>query len=255
MYRLQGKYREATSQYVGALETYKILGDSEEQENTLYDLAAIYEDQGQNDKASPHYSNALKLYLSSGPSKRRGDALARLGGTYYDQEKYDDAIFSYSEALNTYKDIGESPEIAEALYHLGEVYRDQEKHEDAFYHYSKALQIYETIGNSTGIADTLQSLGMIRYKQGYLVRAIPFLEQAATIFSQVDDRAEENVACLDEIVYIGRLIRGSYLNGSHLRFGDRYLRPAIAPEYCTHDPRCSRYACSYSAGYCCSILL
>ncbi|KAG8916974.1 hypothetical protein FRC01_002745 [Tulasnella sp. 417] len=215
----QAKNGEAISHYNEALSLYDSLGDSESRAQTLFGLASAYENQGKYDEATTHYSDALQLYVAVRHSKRRADALARLGAVFCDHEKFDKAILSYSEALKTYTDMGKTTEKAEALYGLGNVYRDQGEYEDGISHYREALEIYESLGDSSGKADTLQTIAMVWYHQSDLGRAISLLEQLAKIFGQLG-KGEDEAICLKEVAFMRGLISASYLNGSHLRFGD-----------------------------------
>ncbi len=151
LYRHQGRYTEAESHCLKALEIYKrLLGDEHPHiASSLNVLAAIYQAQGRYKEAEPVYTLALKIHKHTSGEEELGavDILSNFASLYYVQGRYDEAESLYIQALECYRDQREGEDFNKAtlLNNFALLYSTQGRYQEAELLYTQALELYKSL--------------------------------------------------------------------------------------------------------------
>ncbi len=185
LYSSQGRYKEAESLYLQALELMKVLGNENPSVATsLNNLAGLYESQGRFEEAEPLYLQVLELRqkVLSNEHPDIAETLNDLAVFYSNQGRFEDAESHYLQALNLRQKglSNEHPDIAETLNNLAGLYDIQGRYEEAESLYLQALELFRNVlGNDhPSVATSLNNLALLRFNQGRYEEVEPLLLQA-----------------------------------------------------------------------------
>jgi len=125
VYSMKGWNEQAMQEFKQALEI------NPRHENTLFNIALLYEKMGDTDKAIMYYNKTIDSNLGN------AKAQYHLGKNYFEKKQYDEAIHAFEISLMA------NPENIEAYQDIGEAYEAKgmkEKAESYFSLYQKQLK-------------------------------------------------------------------------------------------------------------------
>lgn len=196
----QGKYVQAESFFLLALDLRDKLLDEAELAESINNLAMLYLDQGKYFQAEPLARRALEIWKRTLKPEHPlvASGYSNLGLVYYIQEKYALAEPLYQQALTirTQTLEPEHPDVIVSLNNLGALYRNQGKYAEAEPLLKRALVIREQIlePGHPDVATSMSNLGQLYYAQGKYAEAEPLLKQALVIREQTLGSEHPDVA-------------------------------------------------------------
>jgi len=193
IYLVQGRYEEAESIFLNAIEIIESLPESQNLENKnikkriaglLGSLALGYYHQGHSNKARRIQVKCLDLsqrvFKENDPNL--ASAFNNMGLIYHQLALHSEAEKFYLKALKIRQDVLEKgdPDLASSLNNLAGLYSDLNRFDEAESYYLSSLELCKLFlpQNHRYIADTQSSLGCLYTSQERFDEAEPLLVQA-----------------------------------------------------------------------------
>lgn len=158
-YFAAGRYTEAYTCYMKALEFDRFSGDRRSLVATLGNLGNICAVSGRRDPAQAYYLEVLELQKILGDERGIGTTLANLGNLRADAGEWDRARAYYLEALDIMNRTKDAAAKAILLSDLGLVARETGDLAGALDYYEQSLVLMQRVGNPGGIADAWRMKG------------------------------------------------------------------------------------------------
>ncbi|MGE3154495.1 MAG: tetratricopeptide repeat protein [Nitrospiraceae bacterium] len=158
-YFAAGRYTEAYTCYIKALESHRLTGDRRSLVATLGNLGNICAVSGRRDPAQAYYQEVLELQKILGDERGIGTTLANLGNLRADAGEWDRARAYYLEALDIMNRTQDYAAKAVLLSDLGLVARETGDMIGALDYYEQSLALMQRMGNFGGIADVWRMKG------------------------------------------------------------------------------------------------
>ena len=147
---------------------------------------------GRLDEAAKAYEEAIEWEKRRDDPRQMAVNKFQLGTVRMEKEKYGEALAAYTEARQTFESLGEPRSVAAAWHQIGMVHtlaRNYEAAEEAF---QASLKIKVQMGDRLGeAAATLGELGNLYYSMARLELAVRFYQQAAGIYLDLKNLANE----------------------------------------------------------------
>jgi tetratricopeptide (TPR) repeat protein len=158
-YFAAGRYTEAYTCYIKALESDRLSGDRRSLVATLGNLGNICAVSGRRDPAQAYYLEVLELQKILGDERGIGTTLANLGNLRADAGEWARARAYYLEALDIMNRTKDDAAKAILLSDLGLVARETGDLVGALDYYEQSLVLMQRVGNQGGIADAWRMKG------------------------------------------------------------------------------------------------
>jgi class 3 adenylate cyclase/tetratricopeptide (TPR) repeat protein len=146
-----------------------------------------YETLGKIDLARHDHETALSLARSSDERQVEWQALLDLGRLWASRDYNQSGIY-LKQALDLARQIDDEAILAPSLNWTGNWYANAEEPLSASEYHQEALRIYESTGDRPGLANTHDLLGITYLLAGDRVTSLFHLDQAITIFRDMDDQ-------------------------------------------------------------------
>lgn len=203
---------------------------------------AIYRINGKFSNAMSDFSEVLEYYQRTGNIKGEASTLNHIGAIYRLRGDYPTALDYYFKALANYQKINYLPGISSVLNNIGVVHLYQKIYDKAIEYYNKSLSIEETLKSDEGIGTSYLNIGEVYRKKGDLTKAADYYLRAlvyanrtndqdgiGTIYNELAGINIENGSTDDVLKYL-KLAYNTFLNTNspqrlaecHINFGKYY---------------------------------
>jgi DNA-binding SARP family transcriptional activator/tetratricopeptide (TPR) repeat protein len=188
-----GRYDEARTELVHALDLCSQVGDLVGQALTHQNLAHLYERQGRNVEALDHARQALALYRAADHRSGQAHALNMVGWCNALLGDHEPALAACREALTVLQDLDDRYGQAATWDSLGYIHHQRGQHPDAITCYEHARQLRHDLGDRYYEAATLIHLGDTHHDAGTLDAARDVWQRALTILTDLGHADVEQV--------------------------------------------------------------
>jgi len=189
----QGRHAEALANIEHVLELGRAAGDTRAEAGDLATMANTLRAMGQPERALAAVQAALDRTVAADNPVRYGALLNVMGMLYRDMGEYDLALEHLrrvsEHTLEPRHPVNASftlPAIAQILLQQGRV-------EEALATYRRGLELTRKARHADGLAHACRSLGEVLLGLGREAEASPFLREAASLFAQLEDHANEGL--------------------------------------------------------------
>ncbi|WP_419198086.1 tetratricopeptide repeat protein [Nocardia vinacea] len=183
-YARLGRYEQAREVHERALATFRTLGDTSGQANTLLMLCRLFNWQGLHEKALECADEALRLYEQTNhPGQAR--AMIDLGRSNAFLQRYDEATDLAERALVQCREGSDLDGECTALALLGDVHYQVGDFTGAAEAYNSALRLWRTIGDRYQEAETLVRLADSYDSAGEAAAAAESRRDAERLFTTI----------------------------------------------------------------------
>lgn len=203
---------------------------------------AIYRINGKFGNAMSDFSEVLQYYQRTGNIKGEASTLNHIGAIYRLRGDYPTALDYYFKALANYQKINYLPGISSVLNNIGVVHLYQKIYDKALEYYNQSLSIEETLKSDEGIGTSYLNIGDVYRKKGdlqkaanYYLRALVYanrtndLDGIGTIYNELAGINIENGSTDDVLKYL-KLAYNTFLSTNspqrlaecHINFGKYY---------------------------------
>ncbi|KAG8996046.1 hypothetical protein FRB94_008596 [Tulasnella sp. JGI-2019a] len=199
--RTQGYYDGACTMLQEATAIYEELGYRSMMAHCLTSVGDIKETQGLYGDAYTSLSEAATVYSAVGDRSMMAHCLRSIGVIKESQGNYDEACSSLNEAATTYMDVSDRSMTASCLKSIGDIKETQGKYDEALTLLGESYTIVKELNDRGVMAQCLQSIGWIKNRQGRYVEAYTSLSEAAEMYKELGER-RRTAHCLKLIVKI-----------------------------------------------------
>lgn len=185
-----GDYKNSSHYYEMAAESFKEIGDSESQANSMRKSGYVIAKEGDYGEALAIYNAAIKICDSNNHQKVKAKILSGISGLYRSQGLYQKALRNGLDALKVQKELGTSKDITFTLDRIGVIYRSLKDYDEALNYYSQSLAIRESLPEikAEDIAYSNMVIGDIYLKKEAFEKAIKYFEVARGLYEKVSDK-------------------------------------------------------------------
>jgi tetratricopeptide (TPR) repeat protein len=201
-----GKFKEATSAYIAALNLGKKHQNKIEIANSYSNLGNVYLLLGQLDNAITFYSYGLILNEELGNKKGMADNYGNLGVAYQKREELDKAVIFQQKSLEINEDIGNKKGKAAAYTNLGILYllfakffNSQESSirlNEAINYFQESFKLCYALGDKEGMAENSINLGRTNEELGDKTAARSCYQKSIELFKESGNPNAEKVQAL-----------------------------------------------------------
>jgi DNA-binding SARP family transcriptional activator/Tfp pilus assembly protein PilF len=192
---------DAISYFEQAVAILHEVGDRREQARAANNLAFTYLVLGRYQEAVTALLGALELQREVGRRYGEGVALCNLGEAYLELGRHEEAIARSQEALAIVREVGSVRDEGYALYNLGRAHLELGHPDEASDLLDQALAIHRAAGNRYGEAQVMEHIGTARARSGQLAEADRAWTRARDLFQGLgeDTQAELIDAQLEDL--------------------------------------------------------
>src|SRR5580704_16678928 len=192
---------DAISYFEQAVAILHEVGDRREQARAANNLAFTYLVLGRYQEAVTALLGALELQREVGRRYGEGVALCNLGEAYLELGRHEEAIARSQEALAIVREVGSVRDEGYALYNLGRAHLELGHPAEASDLLDQALAIHRAAGNRYGEAQVMEHIGTARARPGQLAEADRAWTHARDLFQGLgeDTQAELIDAQLEDL--------------------------------------------------------
>jgi DNA-binding SARP family transcriptional activator/Tfp pilus assembly protein PilF len=192
---------DAISYFEQAVAILHEVGDRREQARAANNLAFTYLVLGRYQEAVTALLGALELQREVGRRYGEGVALCNLGEAYLELGRHEEAIARSQEALAIVREVGSVRDEGYALYNLGRAHLELGHPDEASDLLDQALAIHRAAGNRYGEAQVMEHIGTARARSGQLAEADRAWTHARDLFQGLgeDTQAELIDAQLEDL--------------------------------------------------------
>ncbi|MCS6808417.1 MAG: tetratricopeptide repeat protein [Bacteroidota bacterium] len=195
LYRIQGKYAEALTEYMYALQLLasdtasasKPLRDKTKAK-VLNNIGMVYRLQGRYNEAIQYLKQALALHIQYNNYVSVASIQSNIGLLFEAQERYEQALEWYIRALQTHAALNAKQGIANAYNNIGSVYVLLGKYDSANVTLRKAYEFFRSLGNVQGQSWALYNLATLAFRQGDWATAYQRHQEALRLRETVGDK-------------------------------------------------------------------
>ena len=188
IYSLQGRYRQAISDYENVLERAEGLEDQKEFEGAAWiglgDANAVI---GDFSAALEALTKAYEIYQELGDEQAVSQTFGLLGNIYSDIDAEEEAVRMYKEAAELDRQLGDDLNVAINLYNMGRAQTDIGQTEEARANYAEALEISERVGSEVTSGYIHYGIGLSHAADGNSEAARNSFRQAYEILRAAND--------------------------------------------------------------------
>jgi len=187
--------RNAQSQFVSALELWRMLGDEPSQEAlTLRRLGSRRFDSGDYAEAASLYEQALEISRGLRDTEMEGFLLNDLGRIHRRSNRQEKAAECFQQALEIARTQKHYSLELYSLLNFGYLYESQSENQKALEYYQQAREGWRELGNPGEEASALFQLGSLYAKLSQLPDAFDALRGARHLWREMGDLRSEAVA-------------------------------------------------------------
>ncbi|NUT91548.1 MAG: tetratricopeptide repeat protein [Saccharothrix sp.] len=185
----RGQHAGAVDGFLGARETYALLGDPVAAADMLNRAGLCHRGNGKYGRALETHEHALAEYTALGDRFGQAESHYMIAMVHRVQGTYAAAHEHHRHAIELYRELGYALGEARSLANIGVLHRLHHDYDTALHYYPRALEIYRGTGDQRGIANTLNNMASALDLAGRTGEAFPLLAEAAEIFAGVDSAA------------------------------------------------------------------
>jgi tetratricopeptide (TPR) repeat protein len=189
-----GKYSEAKTDLLHALELCDKHGDVLITGVINNDLGMVYDDLGERETALDHYEEALRIFRKINNKGEEATALGNIGVVYLLSGVFDKALDYLYQALEIDRKVGNRGGEGYTVNNIGVVYRRKGDLEKALSYYKEAQIIHDEVGNTSMSATALNNIGRLYDELGDTDAALDHLVMALEIYRDISNLPNEAVA-------------------------------------------------------------
>ena len=170
-----GEYDKTKEYFEGALVIMKDIGDKSGETSCHANLGIVSRSGGNYAIAKEYHHKALRISKEIGHRKGEGACYGNLGTVFSSIGDFDKAKEYHEKALVIAKEMSDSERIAVGYANLGNVFISFGEHCKASEHLEKAVAISRKIGIVEKQSVFLGSLAWLKYLEGKIKEAFPYL--------------------------------------------------------------------------------
>ncbi len=183
--RQLGRGREALASFHQALTLQRPRGDRRAIARTVIQVGIVHLWLGDYEAALAAHREVLELSRALGDVARQASTLNNIGVIHRRSGRLRQALTHYQEALFLFRQTGEEEEEATALLNIAGIHNRLGEPRPAFDSYRQALDRFRALGDRDGEAKTLNNLGNLHLRLGEPQEALTHFQQALAIFRQL----------------------------------------------------------------------
>lgn len=187
VYRLQGRWDEASVMLGKSLSLRQVLGDLAGEGLTRAELGIVLQLQGHWDEAFVQFEKSKSVYQYMADWSGLSMALSLLGNLYRLQGHWDEAVAMLEESLRINQEQADRHGESIILNLLGNIYRLQGLWKQSEKIFGEALRINKKLANRQGQEIALASLGHVYRSQEKWSEATEAYEKSLLIAQELDD--------------------------------------------------------------------
>jgi CHAT domain-containing protein/Tfp pilus assembly protein PilF len=191
----------ALSQYLKALDLWRLEGAELEQARTLHALGSVYADLEESEPALKSLREALPLWRMAAEPHGEANSLNRLGFVYWARGEYPMARQFFSRAVALRRSLGDRCGEAQSLNNLGTLNVVLGKAESALEFYQKALEICAEEEDQALHAALLAGLGGVHQRLGHFLEALEVTARTLPIWRALNNDQMEAQMLSNMAVY------------------------------------------------------
>lgn len=191
-----GRYREAATHALDAIQRYEALGDQVSLGRTYNRLAACYHHLGDLDQALNYFFSALKMSEAAEDARGKANALGNIAVVFALQEDYDQALTFFERSLSINRELGRTAVLGIQRNNMAEAYLKKGDLERAREHYQAGLEHNLKSGNQSEACLSYTGLGIVCDELGLSSDALDYFRQAATLAASLPEQRESILARL-----------------------------------------------------------
>jgi len=188
------QYQQAKIYYEKALESYKVLKETEERDKKIWS-ASTYQQLGwvaqelrEYEEARQNYQQALAINIEFGDRHSQASTYGQLGTLAQELREYEEARQNYQQALAIFIQFGDRYSQARTYGQLGVLAQELREYEEARQNYQQALAIFIEFGDHYSQARSYHNLGAVAQALREYGEARQNYQQALAIFIEFGDR-------------------------------------------------------------------
>ncbi|WP_103668168.1 tetratricopeptide repeat protein [Pseudanabaena sp. BC1403] len=234
-YQETKQYQQAKIYYEKALESYKVLKETEEKDKKIWsastynNLGAVAKDLREYGEARQNYQQALAIDIEFGDRYSQASTYHELGRLAQELREYGEARQNYQQALEIKIEFGDRYSQALTYHQLGILARELREYGEARQNYQQALAIFIEFGDRHTQASTYQELGTVALELREYEEARQNYQQALAIYIEFGDRYSQastyqNLGIVAQELREYEEARQNYQQALaiYIEFGDRY---------------------------------
>ena len=173
-----GRYQEAQSNLILALQQAETLQDTLSQTNISLDIARVYLDERLLLPAEKYATQAVLLAQQNEIPFLEAQSLVTLGDVHLEFNRQDSALASFQKAANLYQALNSKKQLANILVKMAQVENSQPRFLEAKVVLSEALEVYQQEQDRIGELNTLLDLCQVLLKTNDRQSLLPLLNKA-----------------------------------------------------------------------------
>jgi tetratricopeptide (TPR) repeat protein len=189
----EGRHDEARANIERVLELGRAAGDTRAEAGDLATLANILRATGQIERALSVLQTALERTTAADNPVRYGALLNVIGTCHRDLGNYDTALTYFRRVSEEGVEYRHPVNASHTLPAIAQIKLQQGHVDEALATYQLAVEITRRARYADGSAHACRSLGEVLVGLGRDEEAVPYLRDAAALFAQLEDRANESL--------------------------------------------------------------
>ncbi len=173
-----GRYQEAQSNLILALQQAENLQDTLSQTNICLDIARVYLDERLLKPAEKYATQAVLLAQQNNIPFHQAQSLVTLGDVHLEFNRQDSALASFQAAANLYQGLNSKKQLANILVKMAEVENSLPRFLEAKTALTEALQVYQQEQDRIGELNTILDLCQVLLQTEEHHSLLPWLNKA-----------------------------------------------------------------------------
>ena len=185
-----GDYKNSSHYYEKAAESFKEIGDTEHEANSMRKSGYVITKEGDYGGALAIYKAAMEICEANNHPNIKAKILSGISGLYRSQGLYQKALRNGLDALKVQKELGKSKDLTFTVDRIGVIYRSLKDYDEALNYYTQALEIRQSLPNlkAEDIAYSNMVIGDIYLKKDELDTAHNYFEIARGLYEKASDK-------------------------------------------------------------------
>jgi serine/threonine protein kinase/tetratricopeptide (TPR) repeat protein len=180
----RGKFEEARTSFLSALEINRKLEDRQKIVDSLINLGNISSVTGEYRSALEQWGQALKLARELGTLHHEGQIQNNMGIAHYKLREYQEARSCYEKAREVFEELGSKNGLALTHANLGEVAFAEGEYEQALEWWTMSLDLNDAMKDSGGVVEALLQLALARWVFGDVEQLQHVLRRAESLIRE-----------------------------------------------------------------------
>ncbi|MDX9848178.1 MAG: tetratricopeptide repeat protein [Tenuifilaceae bacterium] len=198
LFAQQGNLAEALKSYLNSLKIRQEANLQTDIARSLVNIGITYRQLNSHHNALKYFNQALGIITDSSDPVGKSYIYIHIGNSLRDMGNAKEAVENYAKALNLRKNTGNQILIAQAMRSIAVAYNETDDFQKAHQHLDQAIIIAKSLNDEGLVADLLNEKGNVLQRQGKLLEAISYFDQASILFGKIFDLDKRGL-CLRKI--------------------------------------------------------